>query len=262
VPVSPAWEERRKWTASSHWNRVAELLELRYRPASLGNFEDPLEEAVYILLSRQTTERAYQEAHRALRSRWPSWAALRDADESEICDVIKPAGFGQQKARQLKALLVEVTAESERRGFTKPTLDWLRQETDEAAETYLTSPPGIGPKSARCILRYSLDRESFAVDTHIKRVLDRRGLVPDAGGKVRHDAYEAIVPPRLRQSLHVSLVHHGRRFAGPAGPCAAAARSSASVRPAENQSGRRRAYLSREPPISRAPVNNLTGRYN
>src|SRR3954447_9960893 len=114
--------------------RVAELLELRYRSASLGNFEDPLEEAVYILLSRQTTERAYQEAHRALRSRWPSWAALRDAEEGEICEVIKPAGFGQQRAQQLKALLMQVTVESRKRGFSKPTLDWLRDETDHDAE--------------------------------------------------------------------------------------------------------------------------------
>ena len=193
-------------------DRVAELLELRYRSASLGNFEDPLEEAVYILLSRHTTERAYQEAHRALRSRWPSWAALRNADEAEICEVIKPAGFGQQRAGQLKALLEEVTAESRRRGFTKPTLDWLRNASDEEAESYLTSLPGIGPKSAKCILHYSLDRQAFAVDTHIRRVLDRLGLVPDTGGKVRHETYDSIVPPRLRQSLHVNLVHHGRRY--------------------------------------------------
>jgi DNA (cytosine-5)-methyltransferase 1 len=193
-------------------DRVAEILELRYRSASLGNFDDPLEEAVYIILSRQTTERAYQEAHRALRSRWPSWTALRDADAAEVADVIKPAGLGPTRAMQLKALLGAVTSESARRGLRRPTLDWLKDLSDDEAEAYLVTLPGIGPKSARCILHYSLDRQAFAVDTHIRRVLDRLQLVSDPGGKVKHGAYEAVVPARLRQSLHVNLIHHGRRF--------------------------------------------------
>ncbi|MDQ1747830.1 MAG: (cytosine-5)-methyltransferase 1 [Frankiaceae bacterium] len=192
--------------------RVDEILELTYRSASLGNFDDPLEEAVYIILSKQTREVGYQRAHRELRARWRTWRDLMQAPLEDVIEVIKPAGFGRQRSTQLQALLRKVAADCQERGLTRITLDWLRALPDAEVERYLTSLPGIGHKSARCIMHYSLDREAFAVDTHVRRVLDRLRIVRDRGEKVKHGEYEAVVPPRLRQRLHVNLIHHGRAF--------------------------------------------------
>jgi DNA (cytosine-5)-methyltransferase 1 len=198
--------------------RIAELVELRYRSRDLGNLQDPLDEAVYILLSKQTREAAYQTTFANLRARWPSWSECLVANESDIKAVIAPAGFGNQRARQLKALLGAVAEECERRGYDGVTLKWLGDLSDRAAERALINLPGIGPKTARCIMHYSLGRNTFAVDANIRRIFDRLGLVADDGKKVRHEDYDVIVPSRLRRALHVNLIHHGRDICRPRAP--------------------------------------------
>jgi len=192
-------------------DRVDELLELRYRSHTLGNYDDPLDEAIYIILSRQTREAGYQQAYRALRARWPSWADVRNAAASDIENVIAPAGFGKQRAAQIKELLDTVAKTCDDQGLTgQITLDWLKTLNDDAAEAFLLTLPGLGPKSARCVMHYALDRKVFAVDTNIRRIFHRLGLVTDSTGKVDHRQYDQLVPPKLRQRLHINLIHHGR----------------------------------------------------
>lgn len=191
--------------------RIAELVEVRYRGRGLGNLKDPLDEAIYIVLSRQTREAAYQKAYAQLRERWPQWKQLLEVDASDIEPVIAAAGFGRQRAVQLKSMLAIVADECDRRGRPgELTLDWLDEMTDAQAESFLMKLPGVGPKTARCVMHYSLQRDTFAVDTNIRRIFDRLGLVSDAGGKVNHTLYDLIVPRELRRDLHVNLIHHGR----------------------------------------------------
>lgn len=191
-------------------DRADEILELTYRSATLGNYDDPLEEAVYIVLSRQTQEVSYQRTYAELRRRWPSWEALHQAPHGDLVAVLTPSGFGRSRARELRGLLDGVAAACAARGMARLNLDWLHDLTDEEAQAFLLTLPGISIKSARCVLHYSLDRQVLAVDTHVRRVLDRMGIVGDPGGKVKHDSYDAAVPARLRQRMHVNLIHHGR----------------------------------------------------
>jgi DNA (cytosine-5)-methyltransferase 1 len=192
-------------------DRVDELLHVSYRERDLGNFADPLQEVVYILLSQQTREAVYQRVTAELSARWPTWQELLAAPVEEVREVVRPAGF-PMRARQLQELLAMVAAECDMRGRPgEITLDWLHDLSDEEAERFLLTLPRIGPKSARCVLHYALNRQSFAVDTHVRRILDRLGLVRDPGGKVKHADYEAVMPPRLRQRMHVNLIHHGRK---------------------------------------------------
>lgn len=197
--------------------RIAELLEVTYRSADLGNFENPLEEAVYIMISRQTREEVYREVFATLRRCYPRWEQVAAAPRDELRDLLRPAGFYEQRADQLKALLeavAETNREREVGPFGQPatdlTLDFLHEMSDEEAEAFLRGLPGIGPKSARCILSYSLGRNTFAVDTHVRRIFIRLGLVESRGIKADHDPFQEAVPPRLRTQLHVNMVHHGR----------------------------------------------------
>jgi len=193
--------------------RIDELLEVTYRSADLGNHDDPLAEAIYIILSRQTREAVYQATFTELRERWPTWQALAGANERELAEVLRPAGFGPSRAVQIKELLRAVANDCRHRWLGETiTLDWLAEMSDHDAESYLLGLPGIGPKSARCILHYSLDRAAFAVDTHVRRILGRLDLVEDRPGKVAHRDYETLVPPAMRQRLHINLVHHGRKL--------------------------------------------------
>ena len=71
--------------------------------------------------------------------------------------------------------------------------------------SYLVSLPGVGPKTARCVLMYSLGRYVLPVDTHVWRVSERLGWV--AGGKHpderRSAELEGKIDPSLRDQLHV-----------------------------------------------------------
>ncbi|MDQ2761330.1 MAG: DNA (cytosine-5-)-methyltransferase [Actinomycetota bacterium] len=197
--------------------RIDELLEARYRSADLFNLDDPLEEVVFILVSQQTREAVYRRVYENLRRRYPRWVDAAAAPAARLESVLRPAGFQRRKALQLKQLLVAVAkANAERRvgpsGSPKGdlTLSFLNELDDQAAERFLVALPGIGPKSARCVLSYSLDRAVFAVDTHVHRIFRRLGGVPSAGRKADHDPFQDAVPAERRKRLHINLVHHGR----------------------------------------------------
>ena len=198
-------------------SRIDELLEARYRSADLGNVDDPLDEAIYVLLSRQTQEPVYIRVYQDLRHRYPSWTDVLQAPEEHLASLLRPAGLYKQRARQIKALLAVVEGENRRRAVGPAatpsadlTLDFLRAFSDDEAERFLTRLPGIGPKSARCVLAYSLNRPAFAVDTHVQRVFSRLGLVTPTGTKTDHDSFQDAVPKGARKRLHINLVHHGR----------------------------------------------------
>jgi endonuclease III len=93
------------------------------------------------------------------------------------------------------------------------SLRWLGRESTSDALAYLTSLPGVGLKTARCVLMYALERPVLAVDTHVWRVAKRLGWID--GGKHpdnrRSEKLERRIPPGLRYSLHVTMVAHGRR---------------------------------------------------
>ena len=118
------------------------------------------------------------------------------------------------KARRLRGI-----AESLRYRFGRVTLAPLRHMNDAEAEQVLRTLPGVGPKVARCVLLYSLDRNVFPVDSHCRRVLTRVGLVPPGVAiKASHDFIQPLVPTKMRRSLHINLIHHGRTVCVPTRP--------------------------------------------
>lgn len=197
--------------------RVDELLEVSYRSGDLGNVSDVLSETIYILLSVNTRETVYQRIYRALRARFPRWLDVANATIDELSVTLQPGGLHDQRSRYLKELLIAVHEDNMRRGegpAASPaadlTLEYLRNMADVEAESFLLGLPGVGKKTARCVMSYALDRQQFAVDTHVVRIFTRLGLVPARRGKPDHDAFQAIVPPEVRKRLHINLVHHGR----------------------------------------------------
>lgn len=197
--------------------RMDELLELRYRSADLGNHDNPLDELLFITLSRQTAERQYRAAFRKLKKRFPYWEDALDAGEDSVERIIRPTGLSRQKARDIIRILEAVDEECERRGGDGIDLDWLRGLSTRSAERALTALPGVGTKTARCVLHYSLERDVFAVDSNIRRVFSRLGLVDEQPHHTRHEDFDAIVPPRVRRRLHVNMIHLGREVCRPVG---------------------------------------------
>jgi len=141
-----------------------------------------------------------------MRERYPTWEALASARTADLVRVIRPGGLANVKAPRILAVLREIR---DREGDFD--LSWMESASDEKVADYLTSLPGVGPKTAACVLAFSLGRPALPVDTHVHRVAGRLGLVPPRTTAVQaHEVLEAAVPPRLRVSMHVGLIRLGR----------------------------------------------------
>jgi endonuclease III len=195
-----------KKTKQERVSQLAKRLAQTYQSPRLGNKDDPLDELVFILLSQMTTGPSYERVFDRLKDEIGAWSQLRSIREQDLIRIISDAGLANQKAPRLKAIAERVFTD-----FGPDGLDALRSMETRQAETYLTTLPGVGVKTAKCVLMYALGREVLPVDTHVGRVARRLGLVPsDMPGSRVHDALEAVVPPELRYAFHVNAVVHGR----------------------------------------------------
>jgi endonuclease III len=184
--------------------------------SSLGNKRNPLNEAIYIILSYQTNLSRSKLIWGRLRSSFPRWNELETARTSHLMRVLLEGGLQRQKAREIKALLRAV-----RKLFGKLSLNSLRKEPDEQVERVLTQLPGLSWKGARCVMLYALGRKVFPVDINTVRILKRAGIIrADAvyRRKSFHDALQAAVPESVRNRFHVNLVVHGQRTCLPKNP--------------------------------------------
>lgn len=168
---------------------------------------DPLEELVLTILSQNTSDVNRDRAWRAMRARYPTWERLARAREPDLADAIRPGGLANTKAPRILSVLREIRGREG--GFD---LSWMRQVPDDEVEAYLLSLPGVGPKTAACVLAFSLGRPALPVDTHVARVAARLGFLPaGAGSGAAHEELKRLVPAELRVSMHVGLIRHGRR---------------------------------------------------
>jgi endonuclease-3 len=182
------------------------LLEIRYGTPRLGNKRHPVSELVFIILSARTRGRHHEAIYRALRRRFRGWEAVRDAPVREIERVIHDAGLSRIKARQIKALLRQLSKD-----FGSLSARPLRQMDTHALERYLAHLPGVGLKTARCVMMYALDRRVFPVDTHCMRLFQNLGLIAHRMRfEYAQDPLQTIVPAEIRKTLHVNTVAHGR----------------------------------------------------
>jgi endonuclease III len=187
-------------------SEIAGRLAEQYGSPRLNNKDDPLDELIFILLSAKTAERSYVQTYDALHASFPDWFGILGSPIGVVRHKIARGGLATKKERQLRSLLQQLqqVGATDLRAFLEPL-------KSQVAEQFLESLPGIGRKSAKCVLMYSMDREVFPVDTHVARAFDRLGWF-----RRRRltdsvlDKMERLVPPGLRYGLHVNLVAHGR----------------------------------------------------
>ena len=168
---------------------------------------DPLDELILTVLSQHTSDLNAERAFGALRAAFPSWQQVVEAPSSAVADVIRSGGLANTKAPRIQAILREVR---EREGAFR--VDRLRELSDADARAYLTSLPGIGPKTAAVVLSFALGRDAMPVDTHVHRVTKRLGIIPantsaERADRLLHD----LIPDGLRTPLHVAFIRLGRQ---------------------------------------------------
>jgi endonuclease III len=188
--------------------QVETILRARFGQPRHGNKSNPLDELFYILLSLQTTEINCRRSYQALRKAFPRWSMLVRASVPQIRRPISFAGLGRQRALKISNI-----ARTIHRQYGRLSLSRIKYMTSEQAEAYLTSLPGIGKKTARCILMYSLNRPVFPLDTHCARILKRLGFpIPSGSLRQCEDEIQNLIPAEIRCSLHVTMIDLGRRI--------------------------------------------------
>jgi endonuclease III len=181
----------------------------RFGPLDPPRRLDPLEELILTVLSQNTSDVNRDRAYAAMRQRFPTWEAVSEANERQLADAIRPGGLSNIKAPRIQSILRQIR---EREGGSLD-LSWMQRAPSNGVRDYLTSLPGVGPKTAACVLAFSLGRAALPVDTHVHRVALRLGLVPAGVDAARaHAVMEQAVPPRLRVRMHVGLIRLGRQI--------------------------------------------------
>lgn len=195
--------------AKENIKRIHKILEKTYGSPRLGNKKNPLNELLYIQLSLRTTGPSFERVYKGFKKTFPKWDMVYEASEEEVAKGLHKAGLSRQKAANLKRVLQKLKS-----NFRRVSLAPLSKLQDKEVEEYLCSLPGIGKKSARCIMLYSFDRKVFPVDAHCFRIVKRLGWIRRGvkyNDKVA-DKIQGLIPHEVRYPLHVNMVAHGRKL--------------------------------------------------
>ncbi len=175
--------------------------------------EHPIAELILTVLSQSTNDRNRDVAFLRLRERLPTWEQVRDAPVGMVEEAIRPGGISKVKSQRIQAILKAMSTDP---GGGLPegelSLEWLPRVPLEQARDYLTALPGVGRKTAACVLLFAYGLRDVPVDTHVSRVGMRLGLLRSgAPFEELHDEMLALTPPGQELELHVNLLRHGRR---------------------------------------------------
>jgi endonuclease III len=196
--------------------RVRERLRAVYGVPRMRPHGHPIAELVLTVLSQSTNDRNRDVAYLRLRERFPTWEQVRDAPGAEVEEAIRPGGISRVKSVRIQEILRAISAEQPQDGHAEQprelSLDWLPRVPIAEARDYLTALPGVGRKTAACVLLFAFGLHDVPVDTHVSRVGMRLHLLrPGAPFRELHDQMLALTPPGGELELHVNLLRHGRR---------------------------------------------------
>jgi endonuclease III len=180
---------------------IRDRLRAAYGKPELEPHGEPVDELVLTVLSQNTNDRNRDVAYGRLRQRFGSWEEVRDAPQAEVEEAIRPGGLAPTKSKVIQNIL---------RALDGDDLAWLEKAPVEEGRDYLCSLPGVGRKTAACVLLFSYGLPDVPVDTHVFRVGTRLGLFrPGASFEEAHDEMLRLADEAYE--LHVSLIRHGRR---------------------------------------------------
>ncbi|MBI4328378.1 MAG: endonuclease III [Chloroflexi bacterium] len=162
---------------------------------------------VFTVLSQHTSDANAFRTYDSLHRRFPTWEDVARADPGEVATAIKSGGLSQIKAPRIIRILQRIQKE---RGSLD--LSFLDAMPLEEARAWLRALPGVGPKTAACVLLFSFGLPALPVDTHVHRVARRLGLVDGKASAERsQEELESLLAPEQVYQFHVDLITHGRQ---------------------------------------------------
>lgn len=161
---------------------------------------------IHTILSQNTNDRNSGEGFRRLKATFADWGAVERAHWRTVAAAIRLSGLANIKSRRIQKTLKRIREE---RGTY--SIEFLKRRPMESARDYLEAIPGVGPKTAACVLVFSFGMPAFPVDTHIHRVTQRLGLIgPKVGAADAHEVLQALVPAKWIYPFHMLVIRHGR----------------------------------------------------
>jgi endonuclease III len=184
--------------------RIRDRLRREYGRPVLRPHRAPIDELVLTVLSQNTNDRNRDVAYARMRERFGSWAEVRDAPVAELEEALRPGGLAPTKAARIQQILREIGDDD---------LAWLATAPVAEGRDYLSGLPGVGRKTAACVLLFAYGRHDVPVDTHVYRVGSRLGLFrPRASFEEAHDELLRLTEDGDdAYEVHVLLIRHGRR---------------------------------------------------
>ena len=177
-----------------------------YGPFVPKKRRDPMDELILTVLSQHTNDLNSDRAFENIKSKFPSWPDVLHARPEEIERTIRVGGLASNKTKSIKAILERLYNKDK-----KFNLNHLAKVPIDQAIDELTSLPGVGLKTASCVLLFSFGRPSMPVDTHVHRVSTRLGLVKEkTSAEQAWYVLMAITPESLVYPFHMYLIRHGR----------------------------------------------------
>jgi len=187
---------------------IIEFLEQEYGPRERQSDRYPIDVLIGTILSQNTSDANSGRAFASLKASFDSWEAVASAPAEHIARVIQAGGLSQIKAVRIKQVLEQIEKEQGR-----ISLDSLKAMDMAEAEDYLMHLPGVGHKTASCVLLFSLGKPSLPVDTHVFRVAKRLGLIDSrVSVEKAHSLLQEQTPPSKVYQFHIHMIEHGRQI--------------------------------------------------
>jgi endonuclease-3 len=192
------------------WETVLDRLSAFYhtgdwrRPYLGEHHEDPFQVLVGTILSQRTRDANTDKAAAELFARFPDAERLARAPRAEVERCIHGTGFYRTKAKHIQACAKAILETFH--GVVPTDLDAL------------LGLPGVGRKTANCVLVFGYGRPAIPVDTHVHRIANRWGLVRTRTPDATEERLRAIVPERYWVPLNPLVVQHGQNLCRPRDP--------------------------------------------
>ncbi|KAG6183904.1 hypothetical protein E4U27_001134 [Claviceps purpurea] len=179
--------------------------------AGCGNSPSVLDALIRTILSQNTSNANSTRAKLSMDKEYggcDKWAEIAHGGQARLQKAIQSGGLAAVKSKVIMGILDQIKDK-----YGVYSLDHLFRASDQEALQEMMSFPGVGPKTASCVLLFCLQRPSFAVDTHVYRITGLLGWRP-GGATTREEAQahlDAVMPDEEKYPLHLLLVTHGRR---------------------------------------------------
>jgi endonuclease III len=176
--------------------RVMETLADTYHGRGAVELREPYRVLISTVISQRTREEQTRAVSRRVFAEFPDVPSLAAADEARLYELLDGSEYREDKAPRLIAL-AKILQEK----FNGQVPDTIEE---------LTQLPGVGRKTANCVLIYAFGREAICVDIHCHRITNRLGWIqtktPDASEK----ALEIVMPRDLWAGSNRLFLQHGR----------------------------------------------------